>query len=127
MIGIYTCFGGCDTGIAAAKACIRVWEEFKDKVKIACLPAVAVPIPKITETQRKAEKRILIDACAARCGAKILEKEGMPVDRHIELTSELGIEKRKSPSSKDLEEKVYMLIRDELYDLLEKRGKKSKS
>ncbi|MFO7891033.1 MAG: hypothetical protein R6V04_11905 [bacterium] len=40
---IFTCCGGCATGVAASKACIRIWEEHPDEVKIGCLPAVIVP------------------------------------------------------------------------------------
>jgi len=31
---IFTCYGGCATGVAASKACIRLWEENPDDVKI---------------------------------------------------------------------------------------------
>jgi len=116
---IYTCFGGCATGVAASKACIRLWEENTDDIKIGCLPAVVVPW-KIKEMLKSSEKRILIDACGLRCGAKLIEREGLSVDRYIELTSELGIRKIKQPPSKDLEEEVYRAIKKEAYILLGK-------
>ena len=115
---IFTCYGGCATGIAASKACIRLWEENPDGVKIGCLPAVIVPW-KLNEIM-KSEKRILIDACSVRCGAKLIEREGMPVDCYIELTSELGMRKAKQLPSEDLEEEVYRLIQKEVYALLGK-------
>jgi len=87
-------------------------------VKIGCLPAVIVPW-KLKEIM-KSEKRILIDACGVRCGAKLIEREGMPVDRYIELTSELGIRKEKKLPLKDLEEKVYEIIQKEVNLLLSK-------
>ena len=31
---IFTCYGGCATGVAASKACIRIWEENPNDVKI---------------------------------------------------------------------------------------------
>jgi len=117
---IYTCFGGCATGVAASKACIRLWEENTDDVKIACLPAVVVPW-KIKEMLKSSEKRILIDACGLRCGAKLIEREGFSVDRYIELTSQLGIRKVKQLPSKDLEEQVYKAIKKEAYALLRKK------
>lgn len=117
---IYTCFGGCATGVAAAKACIKLWEENTDDVKVACLPAVVVPW-KIKEMLKSSEKRILIDACGLRCGAKLIEREGFSVDRYIELSSELGIRKVKQLPSKDLEEEVYGVIRKEVYTLLGKK------
>jgi len=116
---IYTCFGGCATGVAASKACIRLWEENTDDVKIACLPAVVVPW-KVKEMLKSSEKRILIDACGLRCGARLIEREGFSVDRYIELTSELGIRKVKQLPSKHLEEEVYRTIRKEAYALLGK-------
>jgi len=117
---VFTCYGGCATGVAASKALIRVWEENPGDVKIGCLPAVIVP-SKLKEIM-KAEKRILIDACGVRCGAKLIEREGMPVDRYMELTSELGIKKAKELPSKELEEEVYQIIRKEVNTLL---GRKS--
>ena len=115
---IFTCYGGCATGVAASKACIRIWEENPNEVKIGCLPAVIVPW-KFKEIM-KSEKRILIDTCGVRCGAKLIEREGMPVDRYIELTSELGIRKEKKLPLKDLEEKVYKIIQKEVNLLLSK-------
>jgi len=118
-LSIYTCFGGCAIGVAASKACIRLWEENPDTMNIACLPAVIVP-RKIKEMLKSSEKRILIDACGVRCGAKLIKREGFSVDRYIELTSELGIRKVKQLPSKDLEDKVYKAIDKEVSILLEK-------
>jgi uncharacterized metal-binding protein len=115
---IFTCYGGCATGVAASKACIKLWQENPEDVKVGCLPAVIVPW-KLNEIM-KSEKRILIDACGAQCGAKLTEREGMTVDRYIELTSVLGIKKAKKLPSNDLEEKVYGTIKKEVYALLSK-------
>ena len=116
---IFNCYGGCATGVAASKACIRIWEENPDDVKIGCLPAVIVPW-KLKEITGKSEKRILIDACGVQCGAKLIEREGMTVDRYIELTSLLRIKKVKQLPSKDLEDKVYKTIQKEVAALLGK-------
>ena len=116
---IYTCFGGCATGVAASKACIRLWEENTEDVKIACLPAVVVPW-KIKEMLKSSEKRILIDACALRCGAKLMEREGFSVDRYVELTSQLGVRKVKQLPSEELEEQVYSVLKEEVYTLMGK-------
>ena len=115
---IFTCYGGCATGVAASKACIRIWEENQDAVKIGCLPAVIVP-GKLNEIMGW-EKRILIDACGVQCGAKLAEREGLSLDCYIELTSTLGIRKVKRLPSKDLEDKVYKIIRKEVDTLLGK-------
>ncbi|MBN1365255.1 MAG: hypothetical protein JW976_10665 [Syntrophaceae bacterium] len=114
---IFTCYGGCATGVAASKACIKIWKENPDEIKIGCLPAVIVPW-KFKEIIRNSEKRILIDACAVQCGKLLFEREGMSVDRYIELTSVLGIRKQKILPDKDLEEKVFKVIKKEVDALL---------
>ena len=114
---MFTCYGGCATGVSASKACIKVWEEHPDDIKIGCLPAVAIPW-KFKEIIKNSEKRILIDACPVKCGKVFVEKEGMTMDRYIELTSTLGIKKAKQLPSKDLVEEVYGLIRKEVETLL---------
>jgi len=116
---IFTCYGGCATGVAASKACIRIWEENPEDVKIGCLPAVTVPW-KLKEIVKNSQKRILIDACAVQCGKKLFRREGMPVDSYLELISHLGIKKEKKLPLKDLEEKVYKIIQKEVKALLSK-------
>lgn len=120
---IFTCYGGCATGVAASKACIRVWEENQDDVKIGCLPAVIIPW-KFKQIVKNSKKRILIDACAIQCGKKLFQREGMSIDSYIELTSNLGIRKEKKLPLKDLEEKVYKVIRKEAKNLLNKVNEK---
>ena len=115
---VFTCYGGCATGVAASKALIRVWEDHPGDVKIGCLPAVIVPSKR--KEIMKSEKHFLVDACGMQCGAKLIEREGMPVDRYIELTSELGIKKAKKLPSKELEEQVYRTVQKEVDALLGK-------
>jgi uncharacterized metal-binding protein len=91
---IFTFYGGCATGVAASKACIKIWEENPDDVKIGCLPAVIVPW-KFREIVKNSRKRILVDACEVQCGKKLFEREGMTIDSYIELTAFLGIKKEK--------------------------------
>ena len=63
----------------------------------------------------------MIDACGVQCSKKLIEREGMPVDRYLELTSELGMRKAKQLPSEDLEEEVYRTIQKEVYALLDKK------
>jgi len=121
---IFTCYGGCATGVSASKACIRVWEEHPDDVKIGCLPAITIPW-KFKEIVKNSENRILIDACPVQCGKVLFEREGMTMDHYIELTSKLGVKKAKKLPSKDFEEEVYQLIRKEVETLLQSPKKEA--
>ena len=114
---IFTCSGGCSTGVAATKASIRLWEENPDEVKVGCLPAVAIPA-KLKEITKNSEKRMLVDACAVKCGVNLIEREGLSIDRYLELTSELKIKKAKELPSKELEEQVYQIMLKEVNTLL---------
>jgi len=114
---LFTCYGGCATGVAASRACIRIWEEHPDDVKIGCLPALVVPWKK-KEILEKSEKRILVDACAVACGAKLAEREGMKMDRYVELTTTLGLSKQKSLPSVELEKRIYSFLKKEVEDLI---------
>jgi len=123
---LFTCYGGCATGVAASKACIRIWEENPDDIKIGCLPALVVPW-KLNEIMAKSEKRILIDACGVRCGGKLAQKEGLAVDRYLELTSALRIRKTMKLPSKELEDKVYKTIKQEVDLLLDQDWAKAET
>jgi uncharacterized metal-binding protein len=114
---LFTCYGGCETGVAASKAIIKIWEENQDDVKIGCLPAIRIPF-KFKNIMKTSEKRILVDACPTKCGYKLFEDVNMPLDSYMELTSTLGIKKKKKLPLKDLEEKVYELIKKEVDKLL---------
>lgn len=114
---VYTCFGGCATGVSASKALIRIWEENPEDIKIACLPAAIFP-GKRKEMIKSSDKRLLVDACSLKCGKKLLGKEGMPIDRYIEVTSQLGIKKVKELPSKEMEERVYNAIHKEVKELI---------
>ena len=48
-----------------------------------------------------------------------MDREGMSVDRYLEMTTALGVKKAKKLPSKDLEGQVYQRIREEVERLLE--------
>jgi len=81
----------------------------------------------LNEMMEKSEKRVLIDACGVKCGAKLIEREGLPVDRYIELPSTLGIKKMKKLPSKDLENEVCRTIQKGVEVLLEKKFREEKT
>jgi uncharacterized metal-binding protein len=70
---IFNCYGGCAIGVAASKACIKIWKENPDDVKIGCLPAVIVPW-KFKKIVKNSKRRILIDACAVQCGKNFFKE-----------------------------------------------------
>jgi uncharacterized metal-binding protein len=114
---MFTCYGGCATGVAASKALIRIWSENPTNVKIGCLPALAVPA-KFKNILKISEKRILIDACKIKCGKKFFDREKMPLDLYIELSSALGVKKKKAIPTEAFEQQVYLLIQKKIEDLL---------
>jgi uncharacterized metal-binding protein len=118
---LFNCYGGCATGVAASKACIKIWEENPEVVKIGCLPAIRIPW-KFKEIMKNSEKRLLVDACSVQCGKKLFQDEEMMADSYIELTSDLDIKKEKKLPSKDLEERVYELIQREVKKLLDENN-----
>jgi uncharacterized metal-binding protein len=63
--------------------------------KLFCIAAVGANIPDKTERARSAGKRIVIDGCDDHCARKIMDKAGLPVDLHVDVT-QLGIEKQPS-------------------------------
>ncbi len=88
-------------------------------MKVGCLPAVAIPA-KLKEITKNSEKRILIDACGVKCGANLINRAGLSIDRYLELTSELKIKKEKQLPSNELIEKVYEIMKKEVNTLLGK-------
>ncbi len=114
---LFTCYGGCNTGVATAKACIRLWEENPDTLKIGCLPAIAIPA-KRKEIEKISEKRMMIDACGVKCGKNLFDREGMSMDYYLELTSRMNLKKAKELPSKELEEQIYEMLRKEVAEIL---------
>jgi uncharacterized metal-binding protein/predicted Fe-Mo cluster-binding NifX family protein len=116
---IFPCDGGNEAGVAVSKACIRIWEENPDDIKIGCLSALIVPW-KFNEVMKDTGKSILIDACDVQCGRKLFEREGIIVDRYIEVSSSLGHNKEKKLNSEQLEKEIYGIIHKEMEILLGK-------
>lgn len=113
---VFTCYGGCATGVCASKALIRIWEENQGQMKIGCLPALMVPAKR--KEILKSERHFLVDACGVKCGARLMETAGMTPDLYMELTSQLSIKKEKALPAPELEERVYEIIRKEVAALL---------
>ncbi|MBN1151801.1 MAG: hypothetical protein JXA58_01200, partial [Dehalococcoidia bacterium] len=71
------------------------------------------------EIVENSQRRLLVDACGVRCGAALIEKEGLTVHRYLELTSLMHIRKQKELPTQALEEEVYRIISREASLLLQ--------
>lgn len=88
---IFTCAGAAHSGQVANRAGVSLMQEGKGGH--FCIAAVGAGIPDKMDRARKAGKRVVIDGCEDHCARKIMEKAGLPVDLHVDVT-ELGIEKK---------------------------------
>jgi uncharacterized metal-binding protein len=88
---IFTCAGAAHSGQVANRAGVNLAQE--DAGKLFCVAAVGADIPDKMERARNAVRRVVIDGCEDHCARKIMEKAGLPVDLHVDVT-QLGIEKQ---------------------------------
>ena len=93
--GIFCCFGcmssvGTLTGIAALEAFRRL---DKEKNGLLCISAIASGVPKHRKTAGQVKRIIAIDGCYNKCTKKILEKDGLKIDKYLNLLLDLKIPK----------------------------------
>ncbi len=88
---IFTCAGAAHSGQVSNRAGINLMQEGVGN--LFCIAAVGAGIPDKLERARNAGNRVVIDGCEDHCARKIMEKAGLPVDLHVDVT-ELGIEKK---------------------------------
>ena len=88
---IFTCAGAAHSGQVANRAGINLMQDGKGS--LFCIAAVGAGIPDKMERARNAGKRVVIDGCDDHCARKIMEKAGLPVELHVDVT-DLGIEKK---------------------------------
>jgi len=88
---IFTCAGAAHSGQVANRAGIGLMQEGKGN--LFCIAAVGAEISDKMERARNAGKRVVIDGCEDHCARKIMEKAGLPVNVHVDVTA-LGIEKK---------------------------------
>ena len=92
---IFCCFGcmssvGTLTGVATLEAYRKL---DKEKNGLFCTSAIAAEVPKHRKTTEKAKTIIAIDGCYNKCTKKILEKEGIMIDKYLNLLLDLKIPK----------------------------------
>lgn len=93
--GLFCCFGcmssvGTLTGVAMLEAYKRL---DRDKNGLFCTSAIAAGVPKHRKTTERAKTIIVVDGCYNRCARKILERDGIKVDRYLNLLHDLKIPK----------------------------------
>ena len=88
---IFTCAGAAHSGQVSNRAGINLMQEGLGN--LFCVAAVGAGIPDKMDRARNAGKRVVIDGCEDHCARKIMEKAGLPVEVHIDVT-QLGVEKK---------------------------------
>ena len=89
---IFPCAGASHVGQVTNRAALDL--TLKGKGKIFCLAAMSAKIEEKVKRSQEAERRIAIDGCEDHCARKTLEFAGLPVDVHVVLTTDLGMEKK---------------------------------
>jgi uncharacterized metal-binding protein len=93
---IYSCSGiGSNVGqLANAAACQLSREGYGGG---SCLAGVGGGIGKLVDMGKNADERVVIDGCPVACAKKIMDDNGLSIDRYV-LITDLGIAKTPGPS-----------------------------
>jgi len=89
-IAIFTCAGGSNTGQLANAIGVKLVKS--NLGYMVCLAGIAAGIQNAFKKVSQAKSVIAIDGCPKNCAKKILEKAGIEVNYHYDLTK-LGIKK----------------------------------
>ena len=121
MIGLFTCFGGAAYSMAAAKACMKLWEENQGDIKIICLSSVAAGIEEIIEGYKtRYDTIVVLDGCETQCASKIIRESVLEPKKEIVVTKLLNKEKKAGLPTSNEENEMYNHIRSELIEFLPK-------
>ena len=88
---IFTCAGAAYSGQVSNRAGVNLAQAGAGN--LFCIAAVAAEIPDKLDRARNAGQRVVIDGCEDHCARKVMEKAGLPVDLHVDVTT-LGIDKK---------------------------------
>jgi len=93
---IYSCSGiGSNVGqLANAAACQLTREGYGGG---SCLAGVGGGIGKLIDMGKGADERVVIDGCPVACAKKIMDDQGLSIDRYV-LITDLGIAKTPGPA-----------------------------
>ena len=93
---IFTCAGAAHSGQVSNRAGVNLMQHGAGS--LFCIAAVGADIPDKMARARQAGTRLVIDGCEDHCARKIMEKAGLSVDVHVDVT-ELGVEKKPAEPS----------------------------
>ena len=88
---IFTCAGAAYSGQVSNRAGVNLMQDGVGN--LFCAAAVAAEILDKLERARNAGRRVVIDGCEDHCARKILERAGLPVDLHLDVST-IGIPKK---------------------------------
>jgi uncharacterized metal-binding protein len=100
---IFACSGAADVGAIADQAARKLTQEGIGKM--FCLAGIGGRIDGIMKTAQGASAILAIDGCPLNCAKACLEKAGFTQFKHLQL-ADLGLEKGKSPVTKENINKV---------------------
>ncbi len=89
---IFPCAGASHVGQVTNRAALGL--TVGGKGQAFCLAAMSGRIEEKLKRSQEAALRVAIDGCEDHCARKTLEFAGLPVDVHIVLTTDLGMEKK---------------------------------
>jgi len=91
---IFPCAGASNTGQISNSAAVQL--ALEGYGILACTAGVPARAPSTMKKVENAESIVAIDGCAVGCARKLLEGQGVRVDRHITV-KDLGVEKTGTP------------------------------
>lgn len=89
---VYACSGASSAAQMANHLAVRL-----DRLKVAemsCIAGVGGDVKPLVRTAKSGRPIIALDGCPLQCAAKILQRHGIAVGKHVDL-SEWGVPKRK--------------------------------
>jgi len=107
---LYACSGAANTGYLADQVARLLARQGAGDM--TCLVSMGANQPKFLQAARDAHKNIVIDGCSIACGKKIFETLGIPFEHFV--TTDFGVEKKKTPITEDLIASVAAAIRNRL-------------
>jgi len=107
--------------MAAAKACMKLWEEYPDDIKIICLSSVAAGVKEIIEGYKnRYDTMIVLDGCETQCAGKIIKASILEPKKQIIITQLINRNKKAGLPTPSDDSEVYNHIRSELIEFLPK-------